>query len=114
MRYRRKDKEEGGDRKRKYGVSTTQVNTMLDSQGFVCAICKKAPLSKAGTPTALHLDHCHTVGRIRAFLCAHCNRGLGSFCDDPNLLLAAARYLKKWRKKFVRTIPKQKGLHESY
>lgn len=40
-----------------------------------------------------HIDHDHTTGKIRGTLCRGCNHGLGNFCDNPQLLIAAAKYL---------------------
>ena len=45
--------------------------------------------------TAFHLDHCHTTGKFRGYLCANCNKGLGSFKDDVKALERAAEYLKR-------------------
>ncbi len=41
------------------------------------------------------IDHCHTTGRIRGFLCRRCNLLLGNAQDDPNLLRRMADYLEK-------------------
>ena len=46
---------------------------------------------------SLHLDHCHDTGAIRGILCLSCNQGLGKVHDDPDLLEAAARYLRQGR-----------------
>jgi peptide methionine sulfoxide reductase MsrB len=50
-----------------------------------CVIC--------GSTEKLVVDHCHTTNRIRGMLCNHCNRGLGHFRDDPELLEFARIYL---------------------
>ena len=39
------------------------------------------------------VDHCHKTNKIRGMLCNHCNRGLGHFRDDPELLEFARIYL---------------------
>jgi hypothetical protein len=58
---------------------------MLAEQGGLCAICKSAP--------AVHVDHDHATGAVRALLCFNCNGGLGQFKDDPETLHAAAFYV---------------------
>jgi hypothetical protein len=50
-----------------------------------CVIC--------GDTGALVVDHDHKTGVVRGMLCNHCNRGLGHFRDDPELLEFAAQYL---------------------
>ncbi len=53
------------------------------------------------------LDHCHASGKFRAYICWHCNIGLGHFKDNPKALRAAARYLDQHRKQ----IEESKDLH---
>jgi hypothetical protein len=50
-----------------------------------CVIC--------GSNESLVVDHDHKSGKIRGLLCNHCNRGLGHFRDDPDLLEFARIYL---------------------
>jgi hypothetical protein len=62
--------------------------TMLEAQGSLCLICQGE-----FTASGFHVDHCHSTGRVRGLLCSNCNRGLGMFQDDPNVLRAALSYL---------------------
>ncbi len=84
--------------KRRFGITQKQYQDMLAVQGGVCAICNKPETgmdSKRKTVIALSVDHDHTTGSIRALLCGDCNRGLGLFGEDPDLLERAAEYLRK-------------------
>jgi hypothetical protein len=56
-----------------------------------CDICKKLP-----TARKLSADHDHRTNRPRALLCGKCNTILGLACDVPEVLEAAASYLRKW------------------
>ena len=42
----------------------------------------------------VHLDHCHKTGKIRAFLCSNCNRGIGCFHDDISKMKQAILYIE--------------------
>ena len=83
------------------GVTTAEAEAILDAQGGVCAICKR-PNSEINP---FVLDHDHKLGwervAVRGLLCARCNVALGSFADDPTLLLAAIEYLASWPAKTV-------------
>lgn len=68
--------------KRRYGL-TREEHAALVASG--CAIC--------GATTRIVVDHCHVTGRVRGPLCNACNRGLGMFKDDPDILRRAVGYL---------------------
>ena len=75
--------------KQAHGITTAQYAELLAQQAG-CAICgTTAP--KGGW----HLDHNHTTGKRREFLCNPCNRGIGYLQDSEQLLLNAASYLRK-------------------
>lgn len=77
--------------KTRYGISLSEYEGLLSEQGNSCAICK-IHLPPSGFFT--HLDHDHSTGKIRNFLCTNCNRGLGHFQDSQDFLMAAIEYLK--------------------
>ncbi len=84
--------------KKIYGITIERYEAMLETQGGVCAICKKpeTTANKAtGLPRDLAVDHCHGKGHVRALLCSRCNAGLGNFNDDPTLMQAAIDYLMR-------------------
>jgi hypothetical protein len=75
---------------KKYGISLSQKQSLLDLQDGVCAICQSVP-------AVPHIDHCHTTGRVRGILCGRCNTGLGQFQDSLDRLSGAIRYLTNTR-----------------
>lgn len=79
-------------RAKRYGLSPEQLQQMIDESRDLCAICGKQDDS-------LHVDHDHATGAVRALLCSNCNRGLGYFQDNPELLRAGAKYLEFHRGK---------------
>lgn len=88
--YRRKRRDTW--MKKTHGISLHEYENKLKEQGLICMICN-TELPVFGSST--HLDHDHTTGKLRDFLCTNCNRGLGHFKDSEGLLLLAAEYLRK-------------------
>jgi DNA repair exonuclease SbcCD ATPase subunit len=83
-----------------YGMTPEQWQAMFEAQGRKCAICgSEHPNAKPGWNT----DHCHKTGRVRFILCAHCNRGLGAFRDNPEIMRKAADMLEAIQDKRVET-----------
>lgn len=86
----------GYELKKNYGLSAQAYEDMGESQGHVCAICRKAETVEIrGKRTCLAIDHNHATGAVRGLLCASCNRGLGLFADNPDRLRAAIEYLER-------------------
>jgi Recombination endonuclease VII len=75
--------------KRKYGLSLQDFDAILTHQGGACAICREK-FNK--TP---HVDHCHATHVVRGLLCDDCNKGLGCFDDDIDIMQAAIDYLER-------------------
>jgi hypothetical protein len=81
--------------KQAYGLTPAERDAIFAAQGFVCAICRSSdPAAAARNRRLWHTDHNHETGAVRGILCAHCNRGLGSFRDSVGLLQAAIDYLR--------------------
>ena len=66
-------------------VISDEALIKLKSEVQECVIC--------GDTGPLVVDHDHKTGQIRGILCKHCNRGLGHFRDNPELLEFARMYL---------------------
>lgn len=74
---------------KKYGITLREYERLLKKQKGKCAICGALPGRRR-----LEVDHCHETDAVRGLLCEMCNRGIGTFEDNPALLLAAANYLE--------------------
>lgn len=79
--------------KRKYKITIEQYEEMMQRQNGLCAICNLLPLGR-GSNNGLVLDHCRYCGKLRKFLCGHCNKLLGLVSDDPEILRSAIKYLE--------------------
>ena len=81
--------------KRAGGARMTQeeFNTLFAAQGHRCAICHS---DHPGAKHGWNIDHCHKSGNVRFILCAHCNRGLGAFRDNPAPMRKAADVLEQY------------------
>jgi hypothetical protein len=75
----------------RYGLPPGTAAEMLKRQDYRCRACNRHESEFA---RSLALDHCHTTGRVRNFLCLNCNNALGLTRDDPALLRRLADYLE--------------------
>src|SRR5262245_38986390 len=82
--------------KYKYNLTPEQFEAMFVAQDGTCAICKD--FLKLEQSSRIKIDHDHVYNKVRAILCDRCNRGLGQFRDNPDLLRWAAKYLDRYRK----------------
>lgn len=69
-------KQKSRDLKKKYDISLDEYNTLLSSQDYCCAICKR---EHSVFKRSLAVDHNHETGKVRALLCQSCNAGLGYY-----------------------------------
>lgn len=77
--------------KRLYDITLKDYVKIFDQQNGVCAIC----LQKCKTKKSLSVDHDHKTGKVRGLLCNRCNRAIGMFQDNPDILDRAKRYIIK-------------------
>jgi hypothetical protein len=73
----------------KVSATVEQLMAMWKDARGVCAACGRPPRDKK----TLHLDHDHSTGRPRGFLCNHCNVSIGMIGDSANLLRRLADYI---------------------
>lgn len=78
--------------RREYGITIDEYENLLIKQNNGCAICGTKSISKYHA-----VDHDHETGTVRGILCENCNRGIGMFKDDEQLLLKAIAYLKSYK-----------------
>ena len=82
----------GASMKYKYDLTYEQYHEMLAGQNGLCVICGRAP--RKGK---LYLDHDHSTGKARAFLCPVCKLVLGCVHDSVEQLHKTAAYVEKYR-----------------
>ncbi len=72
-----------------YGLTENDVSQMLEQQQNQCAICLIS-----FDDANMHIDHCHSTGKVRALLCNKCNQAIGLFEESHERLGMAMLYLK--------------------
>lgn len=90
--YYNKDNQRGWMLKHKYNITIETYKKLHDAQKGLCAICLNPEQSIHRI--FLAVDHDHKTGKIRGLLCDKCNRGLGQFKDNIEILEQAIKYLK--------------------
>ena len=70
---------------------------MPDEDTYICPIClgNSEEVGDLQNRTAWVLDHCHVTNKFRGWLCHKCNRALGNFNDNVDILKRAIKYLTK-------------------
>lgn len=79
-----------------FGIGLVDFEKMEDEQDHVCAICgNKETTERNGVQLPLHVDHNHRTGKIRGLLCNRCNRTVGLFEDNIDIMASAISYLQQ-------------------
>lgn len=78
-----------------YGITEDAYWTMHALQLGRCAICDKEPTNGK----LLSVDHDHVTKQARMLLCNPCNLMIGNALENPEILVAGAKYLLKMQKR---------------
>jgi len=73
----------------KYNITLEEYDELLNKQGGHCWIC---PATTNGNRRFV-VDHNHDTGEVRGLLCTNCNRALGYFQDNPDIVARGFVYL---------------------
>ena len=82
--------------KRNYGITDADLAAMKRAQDNKCYLCGSEGflIGKNNHDERLVVDHYHSTGKVRKLLCHNCNRALGLFKDNPELMRRAADYVE--------------------
>lgn len=85
--------------RRNYGIDDKQLLQMKEEQNNLCYLCGSEGflIGKNNHDEKLAVDHDHQTGRVRKLLCHNCNRALGLFKDNPDVLRKAADYVVEFK-----------------
>lgn len=83
--------------KRNYGITLDIYLKMCKEQNDKCYLCNGEGfvMDKTKHKLKLVVDHDHKTGKVRKLLCHNCNRALGLFKDNPDVLNKAAIYVEE-------------------
>lgn len=88
-----------GKLRRHYGLTPEGLDDLIQKQDNRCAICCIELSRDNRSGNCYSVDHKHEekgLESVRAILCAKCNKGLGLFNDDHELLEQAAEYIREY------------------
>jgi hypothetical protein len=71
-------------------ATAEEIATAYERSQGVCAVCRNTPRGKR----SLVLDHDHVTGKMRDFLCNHCNVSIGMAGDSAAMLRRLADYIE--------------------
>lgn len=90
-------------RARRLGLTYEEYMALPVDPGEQCSVCGCLPDDRRNGAWSndgvdrrtknLSIDHDHKTGKIRGFLCSHCNRALGLLDDNPEWCRALADYV---------------------
>lgn len=78
-----------------YGITENDFLELWENQDGKCMICDTNLIPRGRKHNCVAIDHNHLTDEIRGLLCRGCNSGIGHFKDNPEVLIAAANYLKE-------------------
>lgn len=81
--------------RREYGLTELDYTNMLNSQGGLCAICRKEPSKNRWSKLDFFVDHNHVTNKVRGLLCSNCNLLIGHAFESIDILNNSILYLQK-------------------
>lgn len=78
---------QGIERRRRYGLSNEDYNSLLEKSKGLCQICQEPS-------TKMCIDHDHLTGTVRGLLCDRCNKALGFYEYLMRYRTTLEQYLK--------------------
>lgn len=73
-----------------YGLTQHELEAMISTQNNQCTIC-----DVAFTEANMHIDHCHSSGKVRALLCSRCNQAIGLLGESVERAEKIKEYLQR-------------------
>jgi len=80
--------------KQRYGLTLRDYELKLAKQDYRCAICNK---HSDEFVQRMHVDHCHSTGKVRDILCVNCNQALGHVQENLTIAKNLMDYIKKYK-----------------
>lgn len=73
---------------------TKEILDYIENHSGKCDLCNQDPNDRW---KELAFDHCHKTNIFRGLLCGNCNKALGLFSDNPELMQRASEYVKHYQ-----------------
>lgn len=84
--------------RKKYGISLDEFDAFWVIFKGRCGICNKELAEtqnrRGQSLNCVAVDHNHKTGKVRGLLCNACNKGLGLFYENKEILKSAIKWLE--------------------
>lgn len=80
---------------KKFNITETELQNILDSQRGCCEICGDS-LLYPDSVRSYAVDHNHETGEVRGLLCGNCNTALGLIKEDKRIAYSLIKYIEKY------------------
>lgn len=97
--------------RRALGITRPLIEEMMKKQNSECAICsRKLSITRFASPHCkANVDHDRVTGKVRQLLCGDCNRGIGLFLHNADILEWAANYCRRHNSKVINIKDRSSG-----
>jgi hypothetical protein len=79
---------------KRYSLTPEEFDRLVLQSAGKCPICGVTFGTNGLKGDGAVVDHDHATGKVRGIICNACNRGIGQFSEDTDVMLNAVKWLQ--------------------